>query len=186
MMIDWNIVSQIAAPIVALFVGALLNHILTNREKLITHYGHVSGFRLEPTAPDNEPTYVNTHSIIVKNSGRKTATNVRVGHIILPDIKIYPDIEYHIQDLPGGGKEIIFPKLIPKKEITISYLYFAPTLYNQINTHVESDEGLAKAVNVLLQPQPPKWLIRIIWVLIIYGIVGVFYTLLGAVKYFAM
>lgn len=149
-MVDWNIAAQIAAPTIALFIGAFLNHFITNREKIITHYGHVSGFRLDPIAPSTEITYVNTHSIIIKNTGRKTATNVRVGHQILPDINIYPDIEYLVQDLPGGGKEIIFPKVIPKKEITISYLYFAPTLYNQINTHVESDIGPAKVVNAYL------------------------------------
>jgi len=186
MTIDWNIAVQIAAPIVSLFIGALLNHFLTNRERLISHYGHVSGFKLAPIRAGDEPTYVNTHSIIVKNSGRKTATNVRIGHVILPDIKVYPDIQYSILDLPGGGKEILIPKLIPKKEVTISYLYFAPTTYNQINTYVESDECPAKIVNVLLQPQPPKWLIKLIWVLIVYGIVGIIYTAYESIKIVAM
>lgn len=185
MNIDWNIAVQIAAPIIALFVGALLNHFLANKEKLISHYGHVSGFKLDPTT-GAEPIYVNTHSIVVKNSGRKTATNVRIGHKILPNIKVYPDIEYRIQDLPGGGKEIVIPTLIPKKEVTISYLYFAPTTYDQINTHVESDKGPAKIVSVLLQPQPSKWLIKLIWVLIVYGIIGIIYTAYGIIKNLAM
>ncbi len=64
--------------------------------------------------------------------------------------KVYPDIDYKIENLPGGSKDIIIPRMTPKKEITISYLYFPPTTYNQISTTVESDAGPAKIVNVRL------------------------------------
>lgn len=88
-------------------------------------------------------------------------------------VNISPDIQYEIKDLPAGGKEILIPKLVPKKEITISYLYYPPTTWNEINTHLESDNGPLKVVQVLLQIQPPKWVLWIIWILIIVGLISV-------------
>lgn len=149
---------------------------------MISHYGHVSAFTVQPIDPSQRPYDVFTHSIVIKNTGRKTATNVRLGHQTLPNVKVYPDIDYMINQLPGGGKEIIFPKIIPKKEVTVSYLYFPPLIYDQINTYVESDEGPAKIVNVLLQPQPPKWLVKVIWFFIISGIISVLYLVSSIIK----
>lgn len=176
MTIDWSIGAQIAAPIIALIVGWVFNHFFSEREKLISHYGHVSAFTLKAISEGQKPTQVNTHSIIIRNAGRKTSKNIRVGHSILPDINIYPDIDYSIRELPGGGTEIVIPSLVPKKEITISYLYFPPVIYDQINTHVESDEGPAKIVNVKLHPEPPKYVLAAIWALMLYGVIGLLYT----------
>lgn len=179
-MINWSIVATIAAPIIALFIGALINHLLENRPKVVSYLGHVSGIRLR----SEQPLHVNTHSIVLSNSGRKTATNIRLGHTTLPDFQIFPDTEYEIRDLPGGSKEIIIPILIPKKQITITYLYFPPLTWNQINTHVESDEGPVKILNVLPTVQYPKWVRNTLWLLIGYGVIGLAYTLYAVIKYF--
>jgi hypothetical protein len=165
-------------PIASIFIGALVTHLFVNREMLITHYGHVSSFKVKPEDPDEEEYWVYTHSAIIRNIGRKTARNVRLGHAVLPkDVRVEPDIEYTQKDLPGGGKEFIFLSIIPKKQVTVSYLYFPPLTYTQINTHVESDEGPAKLVTALLQPQPPKWLIKVIWFLIVAGCISLIYII---------
>jgi hypothetical protein len=178
MPIDWNIAATIASPICALFIGAFLNHLLENRPKVVSYLGHVSGIRLNW----QQPVHVNTHSLVIRNAGRKTANNVRIGHNMLPDFQIFPDIEYEVRDLPGGGKEIAIPKIVPKKQITITYLYFPPLLWNQINTHLESDEGPVKILNVLPTVQLAKWLITILWILIGYGVIGGLYTIFEIIK----
>lgn len=204
MSVNWPLVVQVGSPILALFAGALLNHLLERRERVIAHLGHISSFKLTQneipaatvqeaqegavvasqtselqTHPEETPTgsWVYTHSVIVRNTGSKTATNIRLGHNILPHVTINPDIDYSIRDLPGGGKEIVIPRLVPKKEVTVSYLYFPPITWDRINTYLETDNGPIKVVQVLLQIQPPKWLLRIIWVVLIIGLIGIAYSM---------
>jgi len=174
MQLDWNIVATIAAPIIALFIGAALNRVIENRPKVISYMGHVSGIFLRQY---ENPFQVNTHSIVLINTGRKKDTNLRIGHNVLPDFQIHPDIEYSINDLPGGGKEILIPNFVPKKQVTVSYLYFPPLTWDQINTHLESDNGPLKTLRVLPTRQYPKWMNRIFLFILGYGVVGVVYTI---------
>lgn len=171
--IDWQIVATIASPIIALFIGALLEHAIGERPRVVAYLGHVSGIHLPQLNP---PTQVNTHSVVIRNAGRKKAHKVRLGHNVLPAYQVFPDTSYEERDLPGGQKEIIFPELIPKKQITVSYLYFPPLTWEQVNTHIESDDGPVKVLNVLPTVQPPKWLRVILWALIGYGVIAVLYT----------
>ncbi len=174
MSVDWNVVATMASPLVALFVGAALNRAIESRPRVVSYLGHVSGIFLSRATP---PMQVNTHSVVLRNTGRKTARNVRLGHAVLPDFSVYPDIEYSVADLPGGGKEIRFPQLVPEKQVTVSYLYFPPITWGSINTHVESDDGPVKVLNVLPTVQLPKWLSSILWFLIGYGVLGAIYSL---------
>jgi hypothetical protein len=105
-MIDWNVVATIAAPIVALVIGALLNHLLESRPKVSVYLAHASAFRVN--RPGQASVDIHTHSVVLTNSGRRVATNVRLGHNQLPDFQVFPDIEYHVVTLPGGGQEIQF------------------------------------------------------------------------------
>lgn len=45
-----------------------------------------------------------------------------------------------------------------------------------MNTHLESDDGPAKVLNVLPTVQMPKWLIVVLWLLIGYGTIAALYT----------
>lgn len=180
MSIDWNVAATIASPIIALFVGAGLNRLIENRPKVVSYLGHVSGIFLSKANP---PVQVNTHSVVLRNAGGKTENNIRVGHNVLPDFQIFPDIDHEVKDLPGGQKEIVIQKLIPKKQITITYLYFPPLTWEQVNTHLESDSGVIKVLNVLPKVQPPKWFLRVLWVLIGYGAIGILYTLYEIYKW---
>jgi hypothetical protein len=182
MFIDWNAMATIASPVIALFIGAGLNRFLENRPKVVSYLGHVSGIFLSKA---DHPIQVNTHSVVLRNAGRKMETNIRLGHNELPDYQIFPDIEHAVKELPGGEKEIVIPKLIPKKQITITYLYFHPLTWEKINTYVESDGGAIKVLNVLPTVQLPKWLLRSMWLLIAYGIFGLSYTFYEAYKWLA-
>jgi hypothetical protein len=171
--IEWPVVATIAAPIIALFVGAALNRFLERRPRVISYLGHVSGIRL--TRPQDS-VVVNTHSVVLRNAGRRAATNVRLGHAVLPDFQVFPDIDYTVRDLPGGEKEIVIPTLVPKKEVTVTYLYFPPLTWSQVNTHLESDDGPVRVIRVLPTLQLPKWAIVVLWGLIVYGVIALLYT----------
>lgn len=106
---DWTLFSRYAAPIVALLVGAALNRFLERRSKLISFLAHASAIPVQP--PSGPALNVHTHSIVVRNAGKKPATNVRLGHVVLPNFGVFPSIHYQVSSLPGGGSEIVFPTL---------------------------------------------------------------------------
>ena len=97
------------------------------------------------------PAYeINTHSIIIRNAGRLAANNVRVRHHLLPpNFRVDPVRSWTRTPLPDGGEEILFDRLVPNEQVSISYLYFPPLTANQILTTVISDEGFATVQNVV-------------------------------------
>src|SRR5882724_10356946 len=105
--IDWMLAATIAAPILTLFIGIALDRILERKPKLIAYYGHASVFRL---LVGNNPTIIHAHSVVVKNTGRKPAEHIQISHNYLPDISVFPDMEYTTVNLPGRGAEIRIPK----------------------------------------------------------------------------
>ncbi len=174
MSIDWKVVATIAAPIIALFVGVWVNRRFESRPILISYFGHVSAFRVVP--PAGQPVFVNTHAVVLRNAGRRSATNVRLRHHVLPDFNIWPALQHHVEDVPGGGREIVIPTLVPSEEVTISYLYFAPVTVAQVNAGIKSDQGFAHAIPVLLQRQYPKWFNLSAAFLMIVGLVSLVYV----------
>lgn len=173
MSIDWNVVATFASPVIALFVGIWVNRRFESRPILISYFGHVSAFRHTP--PGGQPLQVHTHSVVLRNAGRKGATNVRLHHVILPDFNIWPAVVYNIEALPDGSKDIVIPTLVPGEEITVSYLYFPPVIAGQVNAGVKCDQGFANQINVLLQRQFPRWFNRTVIALFLVGIVTVCY-----------
>lgn len=178
-----DLLIDIVMPIITLIVGIFLEHFLENREKLISHLGHIASHKLSSKADNQNSTIVHTHSVVIRNVGRKAAKNVRLGHNYLPDFNVFPDTEYSVNTLPNGSKEILFPTIIPKKEITISYLYFPPLTWSNINTHIESDEGPAKVVQVLLQQQVNPIILKSMWLFIILGFATTIYFVISFLKW---
>ena len=175
MQVDWNIVAMIGGPVVAACVGFLLNRALEQRPILIGWLGHATAFRLsQDDGPDID---IFTHSVVVRNSGRRAATNLRLGHNFLPNFEVSPRVNYEIVEMPNDGQELVFSKLLPNEQITISYLYVPPTTWDKINTHLKSDEGFVKIINVLPTPQFPRWANAIAWVLVVLGAITLLYLL---------
>lgn len=184
MSIDWMIVSQIGAPVIAVFVGAAVTRYFSQRERLMVYYGHISSHILKSLVDGREDTQINTHTVIVRNEGNKTATNVRiVNHAQIPDIRVYPTTQYEINTLPEKGQEIVIPRIGPKMEYTISYLYLPPVTYNLIQTYVASDSGPAKTVNVRLQQVFPKWVNVLFAGSMVLGLIAFIYILFEVVRY---
>lgn len=121
MKIDWNVVVKIVVPISTLVLGKYLDQWLSRQPKLISYLGHASAFNVR----SDPPFIVHTHSIVVRNAGRQTAHNVRVGHNTLPEnYQLYPAIPHSVEGASDGINEIVLPQLVPGEQVTISYLYF--------------------------------------------------------------
>jgi hypothetical protein len=179
MIMDATVLAIIAAPIIALFVGVWVNRKFESRPILYSYFGHISAFRSTP--PNQAPIQVHTHAVILRNAGRRSATNIRITHKTLPDFSIWPSISYRTETLPDGASDIIIPTLVPGEQVTISYLYFPPLTALNINAGIKYDQGFAKQIPVLLQRQFPKWINLIVGALLIMGIISVvylFYTLI--------
>lgn len=93
-------------------------------------------------------------SITLVNNGRTPATNVRLSHFVNLNqnvfYTIYPNNSHTLTSLHGGGSEICIPTITPKKFITISYLYFPPTYYQHLLSHIKFDQGIGKQINTVL------------------------------------
>ncbi len=175
MNIDWGVIERIAMPLLTLFAGAWLNRRFESRPALVSYFSHVSAFTHRP--PQGEPFQINTHTVVLKNTGRMAATNVRLRHMVLPEFNIWPEVVHNVESLKNGNKEIVIPILVPNEEITISYMYFPPLTVNQINATIKSDQGFAQQISVLLQRQMPRWFNWIVAVLTLMGLVTVVYFL---------
>lgn len=175
MAIDWNAVATIAAPVIALFVGIWVNRRFENRPVLISYFSHVSAFRYTP--PGGQSSQVNTHSVVLRNTGRQSATNIRLHHAILPEFNIWPAVVHNVETLPDGSQDIVIPTLVPGEEIAVSSLYFPPVTAGEVNAGVKCDQGFAKQITVLLQRQYPRWFNRIVVALFLVGAVTVVYLI---------
>lgn len=182
-MINWILVKDIAVPLAALVLGKFLDSWLLKKPKLISYFGHVSTFTLH----DEKKSVVNTHSVVIRNTGRVSATNVRIGHYFLPDnYQLLPNVAHTVEKTQTGGGEIIIPKLVPGEQVTISYLYFPPFTVAQINLYTKSDEGFAKILTVIPTPQFSKWLINLLRVLVFVGIVAILYVFIELIRWIVL
>lgn len=164
---DVNIdaIGKLVAPIVTAIFGLIAKRYFEAKPKLITYLVHASAIPLG----DEKKTNVNTHSVVVRNAGKKTARNVRVGHNFLPAFQIYPQLAHEIVRGAGNSAEIIIPTLVPGEQISISYLYFPPDVWSQVHSYCKSDEMTAKYVNVIPAAQLNKFQLSIIWTLLFLG-----------------
>ena len=173
-MVNWLEVATIAAPIIVVFLGVWATRRFENRPILLSHFGHVSGITI---AGPEGPIAINHHSVVIRNTGRRPATYVRLTHHLLPDFNVWPSVQYSIEDLPQGGKDIVIPVLTPGEQLTISYLYFGPTTVSDINAGVKCDQGIATPIPMLLQRQYPKWWNLLVGAIFLVGLIGSVYLI---------
>jgi hypothetical protein len=181
MTVDSELVVQIAVPVATLFLGAWINRWFEKRPALTSYFGHVSAFKYTLDAGQKMDIY--THSVVLRNAGRKTANNVRLKHATLPNFQIVPPVDHTVVDLADGAKEILIPTMVPSEQITVSYLYFPPLTYSNVNAGIKSDEGFATQIPVLLQRQYPKWMSRLSIILLLVGLGTVVYAAIKAVRH---
>jgi len=165
--------------VVTLMVGVYIKQWLERKSKLVYWLYSATGITIENPDQPGQNLQPNTHTVVLQNTGRKSATNVRLGHTNVGPVwfQIVPSIHYEQRDLPGGGYEIVIDNLTPGRIINITYFYFGPTLYTDINTHIESDEGQAKLIPMTTQRVFPKWFNGLMAGLLLIGLVAVVYML---------
>jgi len=173
---DWLVVATIAGPLLGAIVGAALVRMLERRPNVITWLGHASAVQITP-AQGPPGIWVNTHAVVIRNAGKIAATNIRLGHYHLPNFGVYPNVQYQVNPLSAGGFEIVFPTLVPNEQITVTYLYYPPVTWNQINTYTKSDQGMARVITVLPTPALPVWVQRIGTLVLFIGTVATLYLL---------
>jgi hypothetical protein len=163
-------------------VGAAVKTQVGGKADLVSYYGHVSAF----TATVNgQPFVLHTHEVVVRNTGRKAATNVRFHHAFLPDqFNVFPSVPYSVQTLPDGTKDIVFPTVVPKQQLTVAYLYYPPMTVANVNAGIMSDDGFARPVAMDLSQKPRNWIIVICLLLIVIGGATVLYELWKLLDYF--
>ncbi len=166
MQFDIEVFAKLLSPLIAALIGAIAKRYFEGKPKLISYLVHSSSIPLN----DEKNTQVNTHCIVVRNAGKRTSLNIRIGHSFLPKgFKVYPPVNYSVIESPSGSAEILIPTLVPGEEVSVSYLYFPPLTWNQVNAYTKSDEGFAKIINAIPTPQPSKFVVLIIWLLMFLG-----------------
>ena len=161
-----DVVAKLLAPAITAVVGLVLKRYLEARPKLITYLVHASAIPLN----DEQKTNINTHSIVVRNAGKKTAHNVRIGHNHLPkSFQLFPQLIHETIEGPNESAEIVIPTLVPGEQVNISYLYFPPITWNQIHSYCKSDEASAIYVNIVPTKQLTKIQLGLLWLLIFVG-----------------
>jgi hypothetical protein len=186
--VNLSLLIKIGGSLFLLVAGAFINRLFERRPRLIVFYGHVGRFHVQPPQPplSPQPGIVHTHWVVIRNSGRVAAQNVHVPHNLMltnnVHISIDPALAHTVQSLPNNTEEILFPTLPAKFQVTVSYLYFPPLLFNQINAPIYSDEGQAQFINVLLQKQWPKWQLAVLWILVFVGLITILYWIFIALE----
>ena len=169
MQIDWGLVKDVAVPIVAALIGGAAVEWFQRRPRLRTSLEHASGITMQ--AAGQPPMTVNTHTLVLTNAGRKTETNVRLGHRNVQFwYQVHPPGLHAERPLPDGGREIVFDRLTPKTTVWITYLYFAPVLWQHVNLHIEGDSGNAKVVPLVPTPLVSGWVKALLWTLLASGV----------------
>ncbi|MDP2224454.1 hypothetical protein [Nitrosomonas sp.] len=173
--INIEVIGKLLAPVFTAILGFIVKKYFEARPKLITYLVHASAipFRSE----ENEMT-VNTHSIVVRNSGERTAHNVRIGHNFLPAHQVFPQVSHAIIAGVNSSAEILVPTLVPGEQVTISYLYFPPCLWSEVHSYCKCDEMAAKYINIVPSPQLGKLEETIIWGLIFVGASTIVYWII--------
>jgi hypothetical protein len=178
--IEWSLVARIVEGTALLLIGAWVNRRFESRPVLYSYFGHVAAFKYTP--PGGQQIDIYTHSVVVSNQGRRPATNVRLNHRVLPDFNIYPTAAYSIQPMPDGTSDIVIPSIVPGEALTISYLYFPPVTWNQVNAGIKFDEGFARQIPMLLQRQYRRWVTVVSVGLALVGLVAVVYAMIFGIR----
>ncbi|MFG3449584.1 hypothetical protein ACGFZ3_13465 [Stenotrophomonas sp. NPDC047960] len=181
--------AKLVAPIVSALLIAGFKWYTEGRPRVISYLVQSWGVLIADGPDGTKGGMVHSHSIVVANIGRKPATGVRVTHSIkdhLPAHAVHPPTQYTIERNPEGYPQIVFPVLVPKQEVTISYLYFPPLFAGQILGNVLSNEGMARILQMVPTPKPNRFVSWATWILATIGGSVVVYWLFRLIIWLAL
>lgn len=183
--IDFDAAIKLISPLLVALISAIAKRYVEGKPKLITYLVHSVAHPMPPDPTTGQARGdVHTHTIVVMNTGKKTAHNVRIDHAVLPiSYVVSPPVSHTVSHGQGTSAEICIPVLVPNEQVSISYLYFPPLTWNQINAWVKCDEGMAKAIQVIPTSPPPKPVLWLVWTLTFVGASAVVYFALRLLPY---
>ncbi|MEM9178807.1 MAG: hypothetical protein AAGA89_03815 [Pseudomonadota bacterium] len=168
---------EVATPLFAVLLGALLSRYYDRRPKVLTWILHAGQVNLKNQ--EGEKHSVRTHVLVLRNAGKKPAENVRISHNNLPQFSVFPSIEHEIiRDDEGAGGIIMIPRMLPNETININYLYFPPVHVGEIHAQIRHNEGFATDVRIVPNRQYPGWVNALIGGLMIVGLTTAIYFVL--------
>lgn len=161
--LDADTVAKILAPVLTL-IGWFVKSALQARPKLevfvLSSSDHpLQGVPLYASKDEKAEaiTDLRSHSVLVRNTGKRAAMNVRIQHgATPPSVHVLPIGANVTRTASGPGFELLFPVLVPGEHVHISYLYRAPMLARQIHGLVKCDEMLAKTYQNVPTAPPSK------------------------------
>ena len=138
-----------------------INCFFERKARLICYYDHIGSHTIKTIRP---AIHLNTHVLAIENQGSSSATGIKINHykippsLSFPDIDVRPSMDYELGNLPDGTKELRIPKLVKGERVTVSYIYFDPLVFNNINSSVKFDDGYAEVIKVMPTHMviPPK------------------------------
>jgi hypothetical protein len=192
---------KLISPVLVAVAGWIWKWIVEGRPKLVVYMVNAASLPLphdqSPPGPNGlaadaqvaGPTALHTHSIVVRNTGKKPAHNVRLGHYVTPaSYQLFPPVSFSVNPTgdraQGSGMEILLPTLVPGEQITISYLYLPTVTWNQIHSYYKCDEGMAIVKNVVPTPAQPKWFVASTLALVFVGASTIVYWGAWAIFHF--
>ncbi len=205
---DFDTIIKLVSPILVGIIGAFVKRWVEGKPRLIIYLVHASEHPLPPPTPQaaapqpatpqlegpahaeqsatpvgppapTGPRMAHSHAIVVKNTGKRSAKNVRIDHEIFPfSYRLMPPVSHTVNYGQDGSAEILIPVLVPGEQVTVSYLYFPPLTWHRINAWVKSDEGMAKNVQTIAMAPPPRAVIWLLWFAAFIGASTVVYWLL--------
>jgi hypothetical protein len=182
MAINWDLAARIAAPALSGLVSFAVGRWSERRPRLVVYLPYASAFVVP--VEGRPPMGVHTHAVVIRNVGRRTATNIRVPHFFLPDsYTLWPAVAFRVEDVPNAGRDIVIPSLVEGQQVTINYLYGPPVLAENVTdtARIRSDEGFARVITVLPTPLPSLWKVRLIQALTLTGFVASLYIAVSGV-----
>jgi len=166
---DWSALIKAVWSVALLVIGAGLQKLLERKPHVTYYVGPWSAF------VGSSPTTFHTHWIVIKNLGKKSATDVRVRHELRTEtFYVIPQIPHSDPDMPGGGFEIVFPRLVPQEEVAISYMHSQP--FNNFRGQITHADGSAVEAAAILRPGYPAWLTSLVVLLALVGLIAILFV----------
>jgi len=170
---DLNAIAIIGAAVVSLLGTWLLRSYYEGRVRLVGYLLHSATVTVARTS-DREGVKLNIHTIVIRNRGRKTANNIRIGHSVprsrIEDVFVWPPVSYWIEDTGDETFELILSTLVPNEQSQVTYVYFPPLTVDQIHAHLKSDEALGQTIDVQVNPVLKPATYYTIWIFLLLGI----------------
>ena len=149
--------SRLEHLLIAVGLSFFLDYV-RNPPSLVTVYlGHASGHLVNPV-DGGEPYEVNTHSVVILNNGRRSASNVRLTPQDPSKFSCFP--RRRVSSTGSAwwwtGDSVPLTCSRPTNHCLLSL--FPPITWTDIQDSTRSDDGFAKVTRLVPKQQFPRWL----------------------------